>query len=468
MAFLRRLLGRKTGRRVVLVTPPSYFTETMMRMPTYPFSLVPVVSMTPFIPLGPAYLAASLREAGFDPRVVDLTFFDKRKVDVEQVRDVILSQKPEAVGLSTLTWTVNQVYDIANALKAEAPDLTVTVGGPHASAIPHRTLEECPSIDSAIIGDGEYAYRDYLNLLCEKGHCDEMAELKGTVFRHGDRVIGDTSPNYIDDLDALPFPARDLFNIDRYREFSKNFIAKKTPVASIMTSRGCPQACVFCYRASSGYKYRSRSAGNVVREIEQLHKLGFNEVQIPDDNFTADRPRVFEVCRLIKERGLDMSFDLPNGMRVDHVSEELMQTMYDVGFYSIHLGVESCDDHVLKTIRKGITVEQVKRAVKITKDIGYNIILYIIIGLPGSTVEAEARTLDVLQEMDVPFTFSICTPYPGAPLWKEVEEDLKDVSWDRYDETDANDPLYLPEGMTQEQLKECVDRANEYLLKPSM
>ena len=107
-----------------------------------------------------------------------------------------------------------------------------------------------------------------------------------------------------------------------------------------------------------------------------------------------------------------------------------------------------------------------KRAVKITKDIGYNIILYIIIGLPGSTVEAEARTLDILQEMDVPFTFSICTPYPGAPLWKEVEDDLTDVSWDRYDETDANDPLYLPEGMTQEQLKECVDRANEYLLKP--
>ena len=167
MAFLMRLLGRKQGRRVVLVTPPSYFTETMMRMPTYPFSLVLVVSMTPFIPLGPAYLAASLREAGFDPRVVDLTFFDKRKVDVERVRDVILSQKPEAVGLSTLTWTIKQVYDIANALKAEAPDLPITVGGPHASAIPHRTLEECPSIDSAIIGDGEYAYRDYLNLLFE-------------------------------------------------------------------------------------------------------------------------------------------------------------------------------------------------------------------------------------------------------------------------------------------------------------
>ena len=449
----------------MLVTPPSYFTETMMRMPTYPFSLVPVVSMTPFIPLGPAYLAASLREAGFDPRMVDLTFFDKRKVDVEQVRDATLNQNPEAVGLSTLTWTINQVYEIADAIKAEAPDLPITVGGPHASAIPHRTLDECPSIDSVIIGDGEHAYVEYLNLLFEKGHCPEMAELRGTVFRHGGEVVGDTSPNYIDDLDALTFPARDLFNIDSYREFSRNFIAKKTPVASIMTSRGCPQACVFCYRASSGYRYRSRSAGNVVREIEQLHRLGFNEVQIPDDNFTADRPRVYEVCRLIKERGLDMSFDLPNGMRVDHVTEDLMETMYDVGFYSIHLGVESCDDHVLKTIRKGITVDQVREAVRITKDIGYNIILYIIIGLPGSSVEAEARTLEVLREMDAPFTFSICTPYPGAPLWKSVEDDLRDVSWDRYDETDATDPLYLPEGMTQEELKGCVDRANDYLLE---
>ena len=83
--------------------------------------------------------------------------------------------------------------------------------------------------------------------------------------------------------------------------------------------------------------------------------------------------------------------------------------------------------------KRKVNVEQVREAVRITKDIGYNIILYIIIGLPGSTVDAEARTLDVLQEMDVSFTFSICTPYPGAPLWKEVEDDLKDVSWDRYD-----------------------------------
>ena len=142
MAFLRRLLGLKPKKRVALVTPPSYFTETTMRLPYYPFSLVPVLSVTPLIPLGPAYLGASLREAGYDPRVVDITFFDKRNVDVEHVKDAVLSVEPDAVGLSTLTWTINQVYDIANAIKAEDEELPITVGGPHASAIPYQTLDE--------------------------------------------------------------------------------------------------------------------------------------------------------------------------------------------------------------------------------------------------------------------------------------------------------------------------------------
>ena len=462
MAFLRKLLGRK--KRVVVVTPPSYFNKTLMRLPYPPYSLVEVMAMTPLIPLGAAYVAGALREGGFDTKVADLTFVDKRRLDIDVLTRGILNQEPDAVGISALTWTILQAYDLADALKEERPDLHITIGGPHSSALPKRTLEECESIDAAVMGDGEYVYRDFLHRYFD-GKIDSSVDMPGIMYKHEGKICGDPQPIYLQDLDALPMPARDLFNLKQYREVGSTFLAKKTPVASIMTSRGCPQRCIFCCRSASGYGYRERSADSVVKEIVHLKELGFNEVQIPDDNFTHDRPRVRDICQQLQKLDLDMSFDLPNGIRVDHADQETMQLMYDTGFYAMHLGVESLDPHVLKTIRKAITVEQVERAVRITKDVGYNIILYIIIGLPGSSYEAEMRTLDKLKELDTEFTFSICTPYPGSPLWDIKSEELKDISWERFDETLVEDPIYIPDDMTREELQQVVDMFNDYKLR---
>ena len=465
MAFLNKLLGRRK-KRVVVVTPPSYFNKTLMRMQYPPYNLVEVMAMTPLIPLGAAYIAGALREGGFDTKVADLTFIDKRRVDNKVLKRGILDQEPDAVGISALTWTILQAYDLADALKEERPDLHITLGGPHSSALPRRTLEDCESIDAAVIGEGEYVYRDFLKQALNKNFNPNSFKQPGILFRDKGKIYGNQAPVYIDNLDKLPRPARDLFNLNEYRKVGETFMAKQTPVASIMTSRGCPQKCIFCCRSASGYGYRERSADSVVQEIVHLKELGFNEVQIPDDNFTHDKERVRDICTQLYDLDLDMTFDLPNGIRVDHVDKETMMMMRDVGFYAMHLGVESLDPHVLKEIRKDITVEQVENAVKITKDLGFNIILYIIIGLPGSSVEAEMRTLDKLKELDVPFTFSICTPYPGSPLWKIKEDELKGIAWERFDETLFDDPIYTPDDMTKEQIHEIVDIFNEYKLRP--
>jgi radical SAM superfamily enzyme YgiQ (UPF0313 family) len=438
-----------------------------MRLPYPPYNLVEVMAMTPLIPLGTAYIAGALRDGGFDTKVADLTFVDKRRLDVDVLKRGILDQEPDAVGISALTWTILQAYQLSDALKEERPDLHITIGGPHSSALPRRTLEECESLDAAIMGEGEYVYRDYLKrYFNERNFNPSSVNMPGIMYRHKGKIYGEHQPVYLQDLDALPMPARDLFNLEKYREVGSTFLAKKTPVASIITSRGCPQRCIFCCRSASGYGYRERSADSVVKEIVNLKELGFNEVQIPDDNFTHDRPRVKDICGQIQDLELDMSFDLPNGIRVDHVDKETMQLMYDTGFYAMHLGVESLDQHVLKSIRKAITVEQVERAVKITKEIGFNIILYIIIGLPGSSYDAEMRTLEKLKELDVEFTFSICTPYPGSPLWDIKQEELKDISWERFDETLVDDPIYIPDDMTREELQEVVDIFNDHKLRP--
>ena len=288
-----------------------------------------------------------------------------------------------------------------------------------------------------------------------------MTRIKGFVFKHNGEVLGDHSPAYIEDLDSIPFPARNLFNISKYLDVSNSFNSKQKPVASMITSRGCPHKCVFCTRSNNGLIFRARSPENVVKEMVDLKAMGFKEIQIVDDNFTHDRPRVFEICRLIKERGLDLTFNLANGMRVNHFTEELMTTMYDAGFYNINLGVESGDNDVLRKIRKGTTVAQIKEAIRIAKKVGIDMTLFCVIGLPGSSTETVERTFELVKESGYKFNFSVCIPYPGSPLWNEMQEDLGEITWDRYDEGDVNDPLYVPEGMTKDELSALVQRANQ-------
>jgi anaerobic magnesium-protoporphyrin IX monomethyl ester cyclase len=449
----------KRKRRVALVTAPSSFPTTYVRSNTYPFSMVPVVMATPLIPLGPAYIAASLEEAGYDVKVVDCTFMDQKIFDPWRVKDAVLGLAPDAVGISALTWTIPSAYQLAEAIKEDSPETPVILGGPHVSALPRRTLDECPAIDAAILGEGERTFPEFLGRLFSEGMGPKMAGLNGTAYRQGGEVAGATEPVYVEDLDALPSPARHLFPLREYIKWSKNFEARRTPVASMITSRGCPHRCTFCTRVNNGVRHRARSPGSVIREMEELKEMGFNEVQIVDDNFTHDRGRVKEICRLIRERGIDLTFQLANGMRVDHVTRELMEAMYDAGFYSIHFGVESGDDEVLRGIHKGITVDQVREAVRITREIGYELNLFFVIGLPGSTVESEARTLALMEELGLPVTYSVCTPYPGSPLWDQMGDRMDDVAWDRFDEGDVADPLYLPEGMTLDELQEVVERA---------
>ncbi len=457
MSFFKRLLKRK--RRVVLVTSPSSFPTAYVRSNTYPFSMVPVVMATPLIPLGPAYIAASLEQAGYDVKVVDCTFMDQNKYEAGRVKDAVLGLNPDAIGLSALTWTIPSAYDLAEALKEEAPDTPIILGGPHVSALPRRTLKECGAIDAAILGEGEKTFPNFLSHLFSKGMGPEMKALNGVAFRHGGEIAGDTEPVYVEDLDALPSPARHLFPLNEYVKWSKNFQARQTPVASMITSRGCPHRCTFCTRVNNGVRHRARSPGSVVREMAELKEMDFNEIQIVDDNFTHDRERVHEICTLIRKEGLDLTFQLANGMRVDHVTQELMQTMYDAGFYSIHFGVESGDDRILRDIQKGITVNQVREAVRITRDIGYELNLFFVIGLPGSTMESEERTLALMEELGLPVTYSVCTPYPGSPLWDQMGDKMNEVTWDRFDEGDIADPLYLPDGLTLSELQEVVDRA---------
>lgn len=449
-----KILNIKTKKRVVLITPPSFtspiYYHTTSEFFSIPASLVPIV---PYLHLGVAYIAASLEEEGFDVRVVDLTFTRQQQFNVYEVKNAIINLEPDVVGISSYTSTIPIVYKLTKALKEEEETTPIVVGGAHVSALPQRTLEECPAIDAVIVGEGELVFPDFLKLFFGKGICGEIANLKGVMFRYEDKLLGDPNPVYIENLDSLPFPARHLFNLNRYKIFSYLHSPKRPPVTQIITSRGCPHSCLFCTRINNGYQFRARTPKNVVLELMQLKEYGFNEVQIVDDNFTENRQRVLGICRAIKDEGLNMSFSLPNGVRVDSVDDELLSIMYDTGFYSISFGAESGDDKVLKINRKGTTVEQTKKAIRAAKKIGYFVKMFTVVGLPGSSVESEEKTLQLKKESGADYNLtSICTPYPGSPLWDMIEDSLHGVPWERYNEADILNPIYIPEGMSASQL----------------
>ncbi len=452
--------------RIVLVTAPSSLAPLYSSSSSESSTVKPIdVPTIPMLPLGTAYIAASLEEAGFDVKVVDLTFSMEEKYDINKVTKAILNLEPRVIGISSFTSTITSAYKIANAVKKEQKETPIVIGGPHASALPHRTLDECSAIDAAIIGEGEYVFRDFVKFLLNDELQSKPADLKGVVFRRGNQIFGNPKPVYIEHLDSLPFPARHLFDLKKYAESSSYFNAKKFPVTSIMTSRGCPYSCLYCSRTSSGRRFRVRSPENVVRELEQLKKAGFNEVQIVDDDFTEDRLRILELCRLIKTKKLDMSFNLLGGIRVDKVDEELLSRMYDAGCYVIHFGVESGDDQVLKYIRKGITAKQIKKAIQLAKRIGYKVIVYVIVGLPGSSIESEKKTISLLQECGPDATrVSICTPYPGSTLWETMKDQFEGVAWDRYNESDVSNPIYISGDQTKAQLQIWMDMVGVELM----
>jgi anaerobic magnesium-protoporphyrin IX monomethyl ester cyclase len=438
--FLRHADKGKASNRVVLVSPPSSYSSNH-----------PVV---PMMPLGSACLAASLEAAGVDARIVDLTFIFQQSIGIGDVARSVLRLEPSVVGISSYTSTIPSAYRLAKALRQERAGLPIVVGGAHVSALPERTLQECEGIDAVVAGEGDEVFPELTRRFMQDGRSADLSGIRGVLARDGDELAGDPSPVYVDDVDSLPLPARHLLDLSTYIRHSYHEKAKRWPIANMVTSRGCPFSCVFCSRSNNGKRYRPRSPEKVLEELKELRRRGFREVQIVDDNFTADRERVLEICRLIRSEGLDMSFCTPNGIRVDSVDEEVLTEMYRAGFYAVAFGAESGDDAVLEKIMKGITSSDILRAVRAAKRIGFYVSLFSIIGLPGSSVESEKRTLRLVRESGADSTTaSVCTPYPGSALWEMVKDRVRDIPWERYNESDVSNPIYLADGLTPEQLQ---------------
>lgn len=364
-------------------------------------------------PLGIATIAAVLENAGYKVDILDINFLSRKRFSWRQVETNIREIKPDIVGISCTTPAVINVLKITDIVKSINPKVFVVAGGPHASAAPQNLLEIAKSIDVIVIGEGEHTF---LELLCFIHNERRIEDIKGIAYRENGKIILTPRRDYIENLDEIPFPARHLLlPLDSYPFAGHCY--NKLPVTSMITSRGCPHNCNFCSQGVFGQRYRARSAESIVFEMEELVKrYNIKSIMIVDDTFTLDKKRVYAICKLIWRKGLNVSWLCYAG--IQEVDKEMLIEMKQAGCYQIYYGIESGSQRILNIMNKGITIEQIKTAVKDTKEAGLEVRGQFMLGYPTETLEEIKRTISFAKELNLDYAeFGVTTPLPGSELY---------------------------------------------------
>jgi len=380
------------------------------------------ISETPSPPLGLAFLAAVLENAGIKVKLLDFVVYPYSKTILETELN---SFQPDFVGLTSVTMTFDNAIGVVKDVKDIAPDTITVMGGPHVSFCAQETLNLYPELDFIVIGEGEETIVELARMA--QGECSR-ANIKGIAYRDDSRTITTGVRPFID-VNTLPLPARHLIPLGRYR-------ALGMPI-SMTSSRGCPFHCIFCVgRKMVGAKIRYRNAGSVADEIQYLCTLGFHQINLADDLFTANKKHCHDVCDEIIRRNLNVKWT--SFARVDTVSTDVLIKMKAAGCQAVSFGIESANARILKTIKKGITLKQVVDAIDMCNTAGIMPHASFILGLPGETPETIRETVDFgleMKKLGLSYGFHLLAPFPGTEVRDRCDHcDIKIMThdWSRY------------------------------------
>lgn len=381
----------------------------------------------PYPPLGLLMIGAVLKEMQQDIKFIDI---DAQNYDDARFVNEVKHYNPDLVCITCVTPTFSAASHLARIVKSNSSAL-VAFGGVHPTIAPDECFKNI-DIDFLIVGEGELTTKelvDYLN----KGQKD-FARINGLWSRNGQEIVKGEKRLLIENLDKLPFPAWDLIDdLSKYQPPD----AQHLPVMSIMTTRGCPFGCIFCCsKQIFGRGYRIRSKDSIIAEIKYyIEKFGVKELHIMDDVFTLDKRRTIEICQAIQKSNFNLTLSFANGIRADSIDEEVLQILKDTGFQDLGFGVETGDEEILKSIKKNITKDSMRRAFKMAKKFGFNTWGFFMIGLPGETKETIKKTIDFAIELDPDFAkFLILKPFPGSEVFKSLNETdcIKNYNYDNY------------------------------------
>ncbi|MCB4790816.1 MAG: B12-binding domain-containing radical SAM protein [Elusimicrobia bacterium] len=416
-------------------------------------------------PLGLCYIAAVLRNNKHEVNIID---GEALRITGEKLKERLLKDRPQVIGITSHTPKFNQLLDTIKTIKELNLQAAIVVGGPHISLIPEKTMKQIPQIAYAVIGEGEYTFLELVNSIENK---QPIEKVNGIAYRQGDKIILTSPRDYIKNLDELPLPARDLLPNIAGECYSNAFRYKQLPMTSVITSRGCPYACIFCARIF-GARYRMHSFDKVMEEIRHLVKnYGIKEIIFVDDTFIVDIERTIKICNALKEQKLGLTWSCHGRIDILYKHPELIPLMKNSGCWYISLGIESGNAEVLKKIRKNITLEQVDSVVNQLNSAGIHTKGFFMIGHPYDTKESIRDTIDFAKSLPLgSVQFSYTIPYPGTELFDIAINHgfFEGDSYEKMSSHTAGFPVYSPPGVPIEYLKAIQKKAyREFYFRPS-
>ncbi len=398
--------------RIVLISPPRNFKkfEENIRVTSEEFGRQP--------PLSLAYIAALVRKHGHKPIIIDMP---NLKLSEKRALQQIERFKPDIIGVG-----IHSIYDIHSCIGLigylkDNLAIPVLVGGAGFNLYPDEIISYS-TIDYGIVGSILHSLPQFLEAF-EKGR--DFSKIPGLYFRKKDTICKNEVKEWHDDLDALPFPARDLLRNEVYWQF----ISQRKNFTNILTSIGCTFNCKFCNEP--GGVFRARSVERVIEEIKECYyKYKIREIDFFDRTFTINRARVIEICNEIVKNKLDIIWSCRS--RIDTVDEELLRIMKKAGCFAIFYGIESADEKVLENLNKMITLERVRETVSITKKTGIKPLGFFMFGNPGETEESIRKTIDFALSLDL--TYATFTKTMAKPKSYYDELNIKNTGFDYWRE----------------------------------
>ena len=462
------------NKKIAMVSPPAIALENQIRKTIPPFGLLTVGATVEERGYDDLLLIDSVVE-GFENVVPDsYEGFIKYGLDDDEIAKRVEEFGAEFVGITVLFSGMAECgYNVARAIKKRLPDIPICMGGIHITAVnKQRLMTEQESIDYVINGEGDVTFPDLLDEYFGK---QKFENVRGLTWKNGTEVIENERAFLIDDLDVLPFPAWHKFDMERYFDINIPFspFVKSPRVGTIITSRGCPANCNFCFISWTAAKdrgdnkpYRTLSADYTVKMIEHLiDNYGIKELQILDDSFTVDYHRVTEIFERIKGYGLRIEF--PNGIRADLPKsidrrKKLYKLMRESGVWQVCYSPEHGNqDYLLDYIDKGMDLNQVISSCDISHDNGFLVHSNFIMGFPEETKDLRNDTEQFARNLDADsFSFSFATPYPGTALYEEVKQ--KDLFVGDYDKNRVmfDKVNIVPHDISEEGLFKHVENLN--------
>ncbi len=363
-----------------------------------------------FPPLGIMQLKAQIEKYSTHEVVIYDSLI--HQADYKRIAAFIKNVAPHLVGISTFTHSLQDVVETAKAIKEVSPLINVVIGGPHTYAFPDESkyLLNLGCIDSIVLGDGEETFMAIVKAIDSGSSFEGITGIiykdkSGNVIRRGD-------PVYVDNLDAFPFPSRNIYKVERYYTPASHGHL----MATMITGRGCPYGCKFC---DTNKNYRIRSIENIVDEMALCSRLGFEEIFFVDDTFNITTERVAKLSEEILKRGIRLKWGCK--ARCDNVDKEMLITAREAGCVRIHYGVETGVAEGLDSIEKRVTLATVRNALSETKRAGIRTVAYFMIGCPHEKEKSDViETINFAKSLPADFAvFSLLSPYPDTAFYRE-------------------------------------------------